>query len=125
MSNFFSALAFKYKSFQEGIIIKKSLLASVLILVLAACLLSGCLGDKIVGTWNGEQSSTTVTFDKDGSYNAKTGLLELKGTWEKTDGNYSLYYQDVKVGSAVFEGKVLRITLGSGLLSISDTFVKA
>ncbi|MDY0266634.1 MAG: hypothetical protein RBQ94_03155 [Methanimicrococcus sp.] len=100
-------------------------MVSVLILVLAACLFSGCLGDKIVGTWNGEQSSTTLTFSKDGTYNAKTGLLELKGTWEKVDGNYTLYYQDVKVGSAAFEGKVLRVTLGSGLFSISDTFVKA
>lgn len=98
---------------------------SVLILVLAACLFSGCLGDKIVGTWNGEQSSTTITFNKDGTYNTKAGLLELKGTWEKVDGNYVLYYQDVKVGSAAFEGKILRVTLGSGLLSISDTFVKA
>ncbi|WNY29129.1 hypothetical protein MmiEs2_13460 [Methanimicrococcus stummii] len=86
---------------------------------------SGCLGDKIVGTWNGEKTSATATFDKDGSYVAKLGALEIKGTWEKTDSGYTLYYQDVKVGSAAFEDKILRITLGSGLLNISDTFVKA
>ncbi|MDV0445244.1 hypothetical protein MmiAt1_08080 [Methanimicrococcus sp. At1] len=85
---------------------------------------SGCLGDKIVGTWNGEKTSATITFDKDGSFTAKLGL-EIKGTWEKTDGDYTLYVQGVKVGSAAFEGKVLRVTLGSGLLNISDTFTKA
>lgn len=86
---------------------------------------SGCLGDKIVGTWNGEKTSATVTFNKDNTFAAKLGALEVKGTWEKVDGGYTLYYQDVKVGSAAFEDKVLNITLGSGLLKISDTFVKA
>ncbi|MDR0767975.1 MAG: hypothetical protein LBE57_06025 [Methanosarcinales archaeon] len=105
--------------------IRKILIASVLILVLAVCLFSGCLGDRIVGTWNSDDTNTTVTFDRDGSYVAKVGLFEMKGTWEKSDNGYALYYQNVRAGSAVFEGSKLRISLGSGLLSISGTFSKA
>lgn len=117
-----------YKKYNEGdTIIKKTLIASVLVLVLTACMFSGCLGDKIVGTWTSDSSSsTTVTFNKDGTYAAKAGIIEIKGDWIKEDGNYTLYYQDVKVGSASFDSsKSLRITLGSGLLSISGTFTKA
>jgi len=107
-------------------LVRKSLIALILILILAACLmLSGCLGDRIVGTWESDDTNAIVIFERDGSYVAKVGLFELRGTWERGDNGYILYSQGVRVGTAVFEGSKLRITLGSGLLSISGTFTKA
>ena len=87
---------------------------------------SGCLGDKIVGTWKSADSSATITFNKDKtfSYNGALGILGLKGTWEKTNGSYVLYSEGgTRLGTAAFEKKDLRVTVG-GAISISGLFVK-
>ncbi|WNY23714.1 hypothetical protein MmiHf6_10280 [Methanimicrococcus hongohii] len=85
---------------------------------------SGCLGNSITGTWKSDDSSATITINKDGTYVASMGVVELKGDWVEDGDNYAFYFQGAKIGSAAFEDKKLRVTLGSGLLNISGTFTK-
>ncbi|MDR2944191.1 MAG: hypothetical protein LBU81_03785 [Methanosarcinales archaeon] len=105
--------------------IKKTLIASVLILILAACLFSGCLGDKLVGTWKSTDSEATITFNKDGTYAASFGALGAQGTWEKAeDGSYAIYYNSAKIGSATIADKTLQVNLGFGIFSLTGSFTK-
>jgi len=88
--------------------INKKLLAAVLILALITCMFSGCLGDKIVGTWKSVNSNSTITFNKDKTFSAPL----ISGTWEKSGDEYILYSASgSKIGSAVFVNKNLRITI--------------
>ena len=104
---------------------QKTLLISIMILTLAAGIFAGCLGDKIVGTWDGKSSNATITFNKDNTFTAKVGLLNTSGKWEKSGSEYILYSANgVKIGSAVFVGKDLRVVIGGGILSISEDFTK-
>ena len=107
------------------IMIKKRLIASVLILALVACMFSGCLGDKIVGTWKSTDSNATITFNKDKTFTASIGLLgNLNGTWEKSGDEYILSSTSgSKLGSAVFVNKNIRITVG-GIIPITGEFAK-
>ena len=86
---------------------------------------SGCLGDKIVGTWKSTDSNATITFNKDKTFTASLGILGgLKGTWEKSGDEYTFYSESgSKLGSAVFVNKNLRVTVG-GIIPISGEFVK-
>ncbi|MCL2141652.1 MAG: DUF4923 family protein [Methanimicrococcus sp.] len=102
-----------------------TLISLIMILTLVTCLFAGCLGDKIVGTWNAKNSSATITFNKDNTFTAKVGLLNTNGTWEKSGSEYILYGSGgTRIGSAVFVGKELRLVLGGGILSISEDFTK-
>ena len=101
------------------------LMSLIMILVLITGFFAGCLGDKIVGTWNAKNSGATITFNKDNTYTAKVGLLNTSGTWEKSGSEYILYGSGgTRIGSAVFVGKDLRVVLGGGILSISEDFTK-
>ena len=104
----------------------KMIIVSLMILILVTCLFSGCLGDKIVGTWNSKNSnSTTITFNKDNTFTAKVGIINTNGKWEKSGSEYILYTSSgSKIGNAAFVGKDLRVTLGGSALSISEEFVK-
>jgi len=103
---------------------KKSALALILAVVLAACLFSGCLGDKIVGTWKSTDSNATITFNKDKTFSANFGLIgTYKGTWEKDGNVYNLSYNGAKFGTAEFKGKNLNIKLG-GIISFNQEFTK-
>ena len=103
-------------------------IALVMFLVLAACLFSGCLGDKVVGTWDAKNSSTTITFNKDNTFTAQSGILTSSGTWEKSGSEYILYTsRGTKFGNAVFVGKDLRVSFEVGVFftfSISEDFTK-
>lgn len=86
---------------------------------------SGCLGDKIVGTWKSTDSEATLTFNKDGTYSAAFGSLGAQGTWEKADdGSYTLYYNSAKIGSATLVDKNLQVNLGFGIFSLKGDFTK-
>ena len=85
---------------------------------------SGCLGDKIVGTWKSTDSKATLTFNKDNTYSASFGSLSAQGTWEKTDGVYTLYYNNGRIGTATIEGKTLQVNLGFGIFSLKGEYVK-
>ncbi|MCL2863026.1 MAG: hypothetical protein FWE54_02915 [Methanimicrococcus sp.] len=95
-----------------------------MIFVLAACLLSGCLGDKVVGTWKSTDSNATITFNKDKTFTANLGLIgTYQGTWEKDGNVYNLYYRDAKFGTAELSGKNLTVKIG-GIISFNQVFVK-
>jgi len=95
-----------------------------LVILLAACLLSGCLGDKIVGTWKSTDSNATITFNKDKTFTANFGLIgTYQGTWTKDGNVYNLYYNNAKLGTAEFTGKNLTIKIG-GIISFNQEFVK-
>jgi len=105
-------------------IIKKNAVVLIMVLVLAACLLSGCLGDKIVGTWKSTDSNATITFSKDKTFTANFGLLgAYQGTWEKDGNTYNLYYRNSKFGTAEIVDKKLNIKT-SGIISFNQQFVK-
>ena len=105
--------------------VKKRLLASVLIFALIACMFSGCLGDKVVGTWKSTDSNATITFNKDKTFSASIGLFgNLNGTWDKSGNEYTFYSgSGSEIGTAVFVNKNLRVTV-SGLIPITGDFVK-
>ncbi|MDV0446743.1 hypothetical protein MsAg5_05950 [Methanosarcinaceae archaeon Ag5] len=97
---------------------------SALLLVLLACVAAGCMGDKIVGTWDGEKTGAAATFADDKTFTISAPLVSLSGTWAKEGGEYILYgSNNTKIGSAVFVGDTLRITIG-GTISVTDDFVK-
>lgn len=102
--------------------IKKQLLSAVLILALAACLFSGCLGDdKIVGTWKGEEKGMVIHFNNDGTYIIDS---EIEGTWKKKGREYILYTsQNSKAGTGTFDGEKFVIQASSSS-SPFDTFVR-
>jgi hypothetical protein len=121
---YFVRLFYPKKLMGDTIIIKKNLLAAVLVLVLIGCMFSGCLGDKIVGTWKSTDSNATLTFNKDGTYSASFGSLGAQGTWEKTDSVYTLYYNSGKIGTATIVDKNLQVNLGFGIFSLKGDFTK-
>ena len=91
---------------------------------MVACLFSGCLGDKIVGTWQSTESNATITFNKDKTFSGNFGLIgKYDGTWEKDGNVYTLYYRGAKFGTAeIVKGK-LNVKVG-GIISFNQEFVK-
>ncbi len=102
--------------------IQKQILSAVLVLTLAACLFSGCLGeDKIVGTWKGEEKGMVITFNNDGTYVLDN---DIEGTWEKKGREYILYTgKNNKAGTGTFDGEKFVIQAPSSS-SPFDTFVR-
>ncbi|WNY25548.1 hypothetical protein MsAc7_11000 [Methanolapillus millepedarum] len=82
------------------------------------------MGDKIVGTWDGNKTKAVATFSSDKTFTISYYGATMNGTWAKGDGQYLLYVNNTEIGNAVFVDKDLRITLGSGLFSLTDDFVK-
>ncbi|WNY26417.1 hypothetical protein [Methanolapillus ohkumae] len=104
--------------------IKKILPVFALFVLLVGVTAAGCMGDKVVGTWDGQKTKAIATFSDDKTYTISAGLVEFSGTWSKDGSEYILYSNDTKIGTAIFVNKDLRITIGSGILSITDDFVK-
>ncbi|WNY23713.1 hypothetical protein MmiHf6_10270 [Methanimicrococcus hongohii] len=94
------------------------------VLLIAACLFSGCLSDPIIGSWSGTETETIIIFDSAKTYQVEIGLFKTSGEWEKSGDVYALYYDGIRVGTAEFEGNKLHVEFGSGLLSVSENFVK-
>jgi len=84
----------------------------ILILILASCLFSGCLGgDKIVGTWQSESGEIIITFNKNGTYILTNDDGTNKGKWEKSGDQYLLYNDlGLQLVKAHFIGEDLRLT---------------
>jgi len=97
----------------------------IIILLIASCLFSGCLGgDKIVGTWQSkEDPDDTITFHKNGTYNIG-GKTEY-GKWEKYNGEYILSSDTgVQLMKARFVGKDLRVTVNLLFINVDIDYEK-
>lgn len=95
-----------------------------MVLVLAACLFSGCLGDKVIGTWKSTDSDATITFNKDGTFTSDLGVLgEYQGTWQKEGDIYNLFFNGAKFGTAEIANDNLKVSIG-GIISFNKEFVK-
>jgi hypothetical protein len=108
----------------DDIIINRKLIALILVAAVASCMLAGCLGDKVVGTWKSTSTSTLITFNKDNTFSIDLVLLgDINGTWKKADGAYTLYSNSGDVlGKALFlSNGNLQVTLAGGLLSSEFT----
>lgn len=71
-----------------------------------------------------EDGEIKASFCADKTFTIEIGLFKTSGHLEKSDNDYILYSDDTPVGIAYFSGSRLHIDMGSGLLSISDDFVK-
>ena len=107
----------------------------LMIAIIAICFVPGCLGDKIVGTWEAQNSiagNITATFNDD-----NTAKIVTKGVitsfvfddlvWEKDGIKYIIRNEDGdKFGTAEFDGDNLKIVAETGVAGInfSETYTK-
>lgn len=107
-----------------------SIIAAVA-LITTFCLVPGCLGDKIIGTWemdSGLVGHVTATFNKDNTAKITVnGIIEIKFenlTWEKSNNEYILKDKEGNIfGTAQFSGENLKITYETGIGGVNITGV--
>lgn len=112
---------------------KKKAISIFMVAIIAFCFVPGCLGDKIVGKWEGEDTldvKIKATFNDDNTAKVERGGLFPVSfdnlTWEKEGDEYKIYFKDgTDFGTAKFVDDDLKIVYETGVgINFSGTYKK-